>query len=271
MLATRIAGTTTVVNAAIEPEVQDLIVVLKKMGARIEIFAPATISITGVQELHPIEHTIMMDRLEAGSLLCAAAITGGSIFLPQADAYAMDVFLEKLSQMGHAIEVGPEGKGVTLTATQNPHAVSFKTGPYPNFPTDLQSPMMAVQCVANGTSVVHELVFENRFHHIEQLKKMGAIIQVEGHKATITGVEQLIGTEVVGSDIRATCALVLAGLVARGTTRVIGVHYLQRAYDGFDQKLRDLGGRVEIFNGDDGNAKSQDRISRQVISPPSLT
>ncbi len=250
MLATKTQGITIIVNAAVEPEVKDLITVLKKMGANIEVITPATIVVTGVQKLHQIEHTIMMDRLEAGSLLCAAAITKGSISLPQANAYTMDVFLEKLSQMGHTIDVGKNGVGVSLTATKNPRAVSFKTGPYPSFPTDLQSPMMVLQCVASGTSIVHELVFENRFHHIEQLKKMGAIIIVEGHKAIITGVEQLVAREVVGSDIRATCALVLAGLVSQGTTHVIGVHHLLRAYDQFDAKLRALGASVTIVEGE---------------------
>jgi UDP-N-acetylglucosamine 1-carboxyvinyltransferase len=188
MAATRAQGTTHIINAAIEPEVLDLIGCLQKMGAHIKVEAPATIIIEGVETLNPVEHTVMYDRLEAGSLLMAAAITGGEIYLPHAVRDHLDVVLLKLQEMGHAITVGSDGCGIHLKATLTPQAVSLKTGPFPQFPTDLQAPMMALQCVASGTSIIEETVFENRFHHAHELVKMGALIKIEHNKAIITGV-----------------------------------------------------------------------------------
>ena len=215
MAAVLVPGTTTIINAALEPEVFDLIAVLRKMGAQITIEAPATIYIEGVAALQPIEHAIIPDRLEAGALLLSAAITGGTIILPQAHAYSMDVFLLKLEEMGHEVIVGPQGIGITLKATKEPKAISFKTAPYPGFPTDLQAPMMAALCLAEGKSVVEEMVFENRLLHVRELQKMGAQITSEHNKAIILGVDKLYGTSVIATDIRASCALVLAGLVAQ--------------------------------------------------------
>lgn len=249
MAATLAQGKTRMVNAALEPEVMDLIAVLGKMGARITIIAPATIEVEGVKELFPIEHTIIADRLEAGSLLLAAAITGGSIELPQAPASMMEIFLMKLRDMGHRVEVGKDGVGVSLVATSNPRAVSFKTGPYPGFPTDLQAPMMAVQCVAEGVAVIEETVYENRLLHVQELIKMGADITVEHNKAIVRGVQQLHAADVEATDIRASCALVLAGLVAQGTTVMQGVAHWKRGYDALDDKLRKLGARITLTNG----------------------
>jgi UDP-N-acetylglucosamine 1-carboxyvinyltransferase len=246
MAATLTHGITTIVNAALEPEVLDLIAALRKMGAHIEIQAPATICIEGVASLQPIEHTIMVDRLEAGALLLAAAISGGTLTLPQACAYSMDVFLFKLEEMGHEIIVGPHGIGITIKATKEPKAVSFKTAPYPGFPTDLQAPMMAAQCLAQGTSVVEETVFENRLVHVRELQKMGAQIKVMHNKATIIGVEKLYGASVIATDIRASCALVLAGLVADGSTIMTGIHHWTRGYDGLEKKLACLGAMIAI-------------------------
>lgn len=247
MMAAVVAqGKTTIVNAALEPEVMDLITVLRKMGAKIDILPPATIVIEGVSALSPIEHEIIMDRLEAGALLLAAAITGGEIYLPQAPAYAMDVFLEKLREMGHMVEVGENDRGIRLRATKTPKAVSFKTGPYPGFPTDLQSPMMAAQCVAEGTSVIEETVFENRLIHTRELLKMGAQIEVNNNTAIIKGVEQLYGAHVIATDIRASCALVLAGMVAQGTTIMTGIQHWRRGYDALEDKLTALGARVSV-------------------------
>lgn len=247
MLATKTPGITYIVNAALEPEVFDLIEALKKMGARITIQAPATLMIEGVSQLQPIEHTIMYDRLEAGSLLLATAATGGCINLPHACADHMDVFLIKLQEMGHTITVGPEGKGIALQATTTPKAVSFKTGPFPGFPTDLQAPMMALQCTASGTSVVEETVFENRFMHVEELQKMGACIDVIYNKAVITGVPQLHGQYVNATDIRASMALVIAGLAAQGTTSITGVHHWKRGYNAMENKLALLGANIKLF------------------------
>lgn len=246
MAATLTRGTTRIVNAALEPEVLDLITALQKMGAQIAIEAPATIVIQGVEVLHSIEHTILPDRLEAGALLIAAAATGGSIYLPQARADTMEVFLLKLEQMGHAIEIDSTGFGVTLRATNTPRAVSFKTGPYPSFPTDLQASMMALQCTAQGTSVIQETVFENRLLHVRELQKMGAQIKVEHNTATITGVDHLYGTQVIATDIRASCALVIAGFMAQGVTTITGIHHWKRGYEHLEQKLAALGGLIEL-------------------------
>ncbi len=244
MAATLTHGVTRIVNAALEPEVLDLMAVLKKMGAKISILPPATIEIEGVNQLHAIEHEIMPDRLEAGALLLAAAITGGSIYLPQAPAYAMDIFLYKLQEMGHTIEIGQHDVGVLLKATSTPRAVSIKTAPYPGFPTDLQAPMMAAQCIAQGTSVIEETVYENRLVHIRELQKMGAQIVVKNNTAQITGVQELYGASVIASDIRASCALVLAGLAAKGTTTMSAIHHWRRGYDALEQKLAKLGARI---------------------------
>ena len=203
MAAALTPGTTRIINAAIEPEVLDLIDVLIKMGARISLVPPASIIIEGVSSLAPIEHHVMADRLEAGTLLIAAAITGGEISLPDAPASSMIVFLSLLEQMGHTITIDPSGTGIRLKATKSPVAVSFKTMPYPGFPTDLQAPMMAALCLASGTSVIHETVFENRMMHIRELQKMGAQISLSGQTATVTGVDSLYGAAVIASDIRA--------------------------------------------------------------------
>lgn len=248
MAAVLTKGTTRIVNAALEPEVMDLIAILTKMGARITIDAPATIVVEGVVELKPVQHEIIADRLEAGSLLLAGAITGGDIHVLNACASDMDVFLLKLEEMGHTIIAGAGHQGVRLIATQNPKAVSFKTSPYPGFPTDLQAPTMAALCLADGVSVVEETVFENRLVHIRELQKMGAQISVEGNKAVITGVDALFGANVIASDIRASCALVLAGLVAKGTTHMSGIHHWRRGYDALELKLAALGGRVEYVD-----------------------
>ncbi len=246
MAAALTKGRTEIINAALEPEVLDLIAVLKKMGANIEIVAPATIWIEGVDQLIAVEHSIMYDRLEVGSLLLAAAITKGEIYLPQADASILDVFLLKLDEMGHSISIGQNQQGISFKATQNPKAVSFRTAPYPGFPTDLQAPMMAVLCLAEGTSEIQESVFESRYLHIFELQKMGAYIQKNGDNFTIVGVEQLYGTHVIASDIRASCALALAGLAAYGTTHMSGLHHWRRGYETLEQKLINLGAKISF-------------------------
>ena len=244
MAAVLAHGITRIINAAIEPEVLDLIDALTKMGAKINLEPPATIEIEGVTSLEPIDHQIMYDRLEAGSLLLAAAITGGELSLPDAPARSMTVFLSLLEEMGHSITLGDNNTGVHIQATQEPRAVSFKTMPYPGFPTDLQAPMMAALCLASGKSVIHETVFENRLVHVRELQKMGAQISIEGQTATIVGVDELYGAAVIASDIRAGAALVLAGLAAHGHTTMTGVHHLKRGYDAIVPKLASLGGRI---------------------------
>jgi UDP-N-acetylglucosamine 1-carboxyvinyltransferase len=246
MAAVLTSGTTRIINAALEPEVLDLIDVLRKMGSTIAILPPATLEIVGVAHLQPIEHQIIHDRLEAGALLLAAAITGGTVYLPDACADRLDVFLLKLQEMGHHIEVGQQSKGIRLIATKNPRAVSFTTAPYPGFPTDLQAPMMAAQCLAAGKSEIHETVFENRFLHVRELQKMGAQITIKGDRAFVTGVETLYGAHVIATDIRASCALVLAGLAAQGTTTMTGVNHWKRGYESLEKKLAALGASIMI-------------------------
>lgn len=248
LAATAVQGQTTIINAALEPEVLDLIKALTAMGASIHVQAPATIIIKGGHELHPIDFTIMVDRLEAGSLLLAAAVTGGAIYLPTAQAYVLDVFLAKLEEMGHRIETGIDGVGIRLIATKNPRAVSFKTGPYPGFPTDLQAPMMLAQCIAQGKSLIEETVFENRLLQVPELLKMGSKINAGRSRAEVEGVSALIGTKVVATDIRASCALVLAGLVAHGSTIITGVHHWKRGYESLEQKLVALGASISIVS-----------------------
>lgn len=247
MAAVAASGTTTIINAALEPEVIDLIDVLRKMGARIHIEAPATIHIEGGHTLRPIEHSVVADRLEAGAILAAAAITGGTVTVSNARADHLAVFLLKLREMGHIVTEHPHG-GITLRATKTPQAVSFKTSPYPGFPTDLQAPMMALQCLAQGKSVVYETVFENRLLHVRELQKMGAQITIDGTKAVITGVDVLYGTHVIASDIRASCSLVLAGLAAKGTTIMTGVHHWQRGYDNLEHTLQKLGAPIALHH-----------------------
>lgn len=247
MAACLAQGTTTIINAALEPEVLDLMQVLIKMGAKISINPPATIEIVGVSILNPIEHTILIDRLEAGSLLLAAAITGGTLALPNAPAYTMDIFLAKLQEMGHHVITGTDGIGIWFTATKSPNAISFKTAPYPGFPTDLQAPMMVAQCLAAGTSEIQETVYENRLLHVRELQKMGAQISINNTTAIVHGVEQLYGANVIASDIRASCALVLAGLAAQGKTTMTGVHHLKRGYDKIDIKLKVMGAKIAII------------------------
>jgi len=247
MAAVLTSGVSHIVNAAIEPEIMDLIGILQKMGAQIFLEYPATIKVIGVEKLNPVEYTIMTDRLEAGALLIAAAITGGDIVLPNACASDMELFLMKLEEMGHEIIVNPQG-GIRLIASKNPQNVSFKTAPYPGIATDLQPLIMIAQALAHGKSEMIETVFENRFLHVPYLQLMGARMEVLGsHKVIVTGVEKLQGATVIATDIRASCALVLAGLVADGITRVFGVSHWWRGYESMDQKLRSLGAEIEFI------------------------
>ncbi len=263
MYATMRAGETTLVHAALEPEVLDLIDVLTKMGAKIYCEPGQIVRVVGVQDLKPIEHTLIPDRLEAGALLLAACVTKGSVQLPNARADHMDVFLEKLREMGHEIYVGTNPtkslplQGISLKACENPRAISIKTGPYPGFPTDLQAPMMTAMLQCKGISVVEETVFENRLMHVKELEKMGAQISVEGYKATVRGVDKLYGAELIATDIRASCGLVLAGFIAIGDTKISGVHHWERGYDKLEEKLRFMGGRIAVFDDEEHVSPNQ--------------
>ena len=250
LLAASIQEKTILHNIAQEPEVFDLIEVLQKMGAHIEVRSQGMCIIHGTNNLKPFNHAIMPDRLEAGTLLVAAAITKGSIHLANAPAFCMQSLLKKFTAMGHTVTTGAYGVGVTLVATENPLPVSIKTMPYPGFATDLQSPMMALLSVTQGLSTIHETVFESRMNHAYQLNKMGASISVEYDHARINGVKKLVGTFVEAHDIRSCAALVLAGLAAEGTTVIDGVHHLLRGYQGLDLKLHQLGAQVDIVPAD---------------------
>lgn len=242
MAAVCVPGTSTIVNAALEPEVLDLIKALRSMGAFIDV-QPARIIIQGGTVLRPVHHTVMYDRLEVGTYLLAAAITGGAVYIPNADACIKEIFLSKLQDMGHKIGIK---NGIYLKATQTPKAVSVRTEPYPGFPTDLQPFMMVAQMLASGSSVVHETVYENRFLHVPELIKMGAQVEIKGNKAFITGVQNLQGMHVQGDDIRAVTALVLAGLVAQGQTVVSGISHLRRGYEQFEEKMRSIGAQINL-------------------------
>ncbi len=249
MAAVLTPGVTRILNAAIEPEVLNLIEILEKMGASIKIEVPGTVVIEGVTSLRPITHAIIPDRLEAGTLLLAAAVTQGEVTVLGTPVQYLDVFFEKLVEMGHSVTI--EGNDVTLRATAMPKAVSFRTMPYPGFPTDLQAPMMVAQTIACGTSVIYETVFENRLVHVRELQKMGAQITTDGPLiATVKGVEHLYGAQVIAPDLRASAALVLAGLVAQGQTVVSGIHHFRRGYAGLDEKLRALGAKISVVNED---------------------
>lgn len=247
MLAVLTAGTTRIINAALEPEIFDLIESLKKMGARISIETPATIVIDGVEHLAPANHTVMFDRMEASALILAGAITGGYVHVPQAPAHDMGLFLMKMQEMGHTILIGKDGIGVKIKATKTPRAVSIKTAPYPGFPTDMQAPLMAALTLAQGVSIVKETVYENRLMHARELDKMGAQVETHYDTATIRGVEELYGTHVIASDIRASCCLALAGLAAKGYTTISGVYHWKRGYQSLEGKLRALGASITLF------------------------
>lgn len=244
---------TLLINVSLEPEVLDLMDVLKKMGAQITVLNGTNILIKGGYELKPITYHIIPDRLEAGSLLLAACITKGNIHLPNARADHMDLFLDKLKEMGHLVAIGthPTAEnpltGISLVATSWPMPVSLKTAPYPGFPTDLQAPTMAALCLANGTSVIEETVFENRLVHVKELQKLGGEITIEGNKAFVHGVDALYGTNVIATDIRASSALVIAGLAAQGTTQITGIHHWRRGYNRLETKLNALGASIEII------------------------
>lgn len=247
MGALAVSGQTTIINAAIEPEVLDLITVLRFMGASIMIQAPATITIRGGQTLRPFIHTIIPDRLEAGALLIAAAMTSGDIFIPNIDYAFLDLLILKLQEMGNLINY--DHGGIRLRGAKKQRAVSFKTGPFPSFATDLQAPLMSALLIAQGNSIIEETVFENRFRHIEGFKMLGAKIDhVHSNKAVVYGVEKLHGCHLIPTDIRAACAFVLIGLVAKGETVVKELHHFKRGFDFLDVRLRSLGASIELID-----------------------
>ena len=243
MAATLAEGETVLENAAEEPEIPDLAEMLISMGAKIEGHGTRRIRIQGVERLHGTTHRIVPDRIEAGTFLCAVAATGGEVFLKHARADHLGAVIDKLREAGITVE--PADGGIRVKNSQRPRAVSFTTSEYPAFPTDMQAQFMALNCIAEGASVVSETIFENRFMHVNELVRLGAQIDVHGHTATIRGVPQLSGATVMATELRASASLVIAGLVADGATIVDRIYHLDRGYDRMEAKLRGIGADIE--------------------------
>ena len=243
MMAAALAeGRTVLKNAAREPEVVELANALNQMGAKIQGAGNHVMIIDGVEELHPIEYTIMPDRIEAGTFMVAAGITQGNVKLLNCNLSHMEAITAKLKEAG--LEIFPEGGGVKVIGPVNIKPVDVKTLPYPGFPTDMQAQIMALMCLANGLSVIAETVFENRFMHVSELKRMGADIRVEGGNAIVRGLANLTGAPVMATDLRASASLVLAGLASDGTTEVSRIYHLDRGYEMLDNKLNKLGAKI---------------------------
>ena len=244
MMAAALAeGETLLENAAREPEVVDLAECLIKMGARIRGHGTEVIAIEGVEALHGCEHSVMPDRIEAGTFLAAAAATRGSVTLMAAPVTALDAVFDKLREAGAGIAVGEST--VRLAMKGRPKAVSLRTAPHPGFPTDMQAQFIAMNSIAAGTAVVTETIFENRFMHVQELRRLGANIDIEGNTAIVHGVDTLTGATVMATDLRASASLVIAGLVAEGTTVIDRIYHLDRGYEHIERRLGLLGARIE--------------------------
>lgn len=246
MAATLAKGTTIIENVAKEPEIVDLANFLNKMGAKVKGAGTGTIKIEGVDALYGAEHTIIPDRIEAGTFMVAAAITGGNVLVRGAVPEHLTSLIAKLEEMGVIIE--EEADGIRVIGPDELKAVDIKTMPHPGFPTDMQSQMMSLLLTAKGTSVITETVFENRFMHVEEFRRMNADIKIEGRSVIINGPTNLQGAEVAATDLRAAAALILAGLVAEGVTRVTELKHLDRGYVAFHEKLAALGADIERVN-----------------------
>ncbi len=242
MAACLAEGKTVIENAALEPEITDLGEFLNSAGARISGLRTNKITIEGVSQINNTEYTVIPDRIEVGTLMIAAAITLGDIVVEGIRMEHQEPLIQKLRDCGAVVEIGDDT--IRVSATERVRAVDIKTMPFPGFPTDMQAQFLALLTVANGTSVVTETIFENRFMHAQELIRMGAKIKIEQNHVTITGVEQLSGADVKITDLRAGAALILAGLAADGFTTVHGLHHLNRGYENLPAKIRSLGGRI---------------------------
>lgn len=244
MMAAALArGTTIIQNAAREPEVAELATGLNKMGARISGGGTSVLRIDGVEELHGTEHTIMADRIEAGTFMVAAGLTQGNLRLLNCPLSNLDAVVNKLTETG--LEIYPDGEAVRVIGNSRVRSVDVKTLPYPGFPTDMQAQIMVLMCLARGLSVIFETVFENRFIHVSELRRMGADIKVNSNSAIVTGVRQLSGAQVMATDLRASASLALAGLAAEGITEISRVYHLDRGYEGLEKKLLRAGARIK--------------------------
>ncbi|WP_314589716.1 UDP-N-acetylglucosamine 1-carboxyvinyltransferase [Paenibacillus terrigena] len=242
MAATLADGVTIIENAAKEPEIVDLANYLNAMGAKVRGAGTGIIRIEGVEKLQGAEHTVIPDRVEAGTYMIAAAMTGGDVYVEGAIADHLGPVISKLQEMGVTVE--PDENGIRVTADRPLRSVDVKTLPYPGFPTDMQSQMMALLLISEGTSVVTETVFENRFMHVDEFMSMRASIKVDGRTAVVSGGSKLFGAKVTATDLRAGAALICAGLVAEGTTEVSGVHHIDRGYVNLAEKLSKLGADI---------------------------
>ena len=242
MAATLADGETVIENAAREPEVVDLAECLVAMGARVSGAGSDVIRVTGVPRLKAAAYRVMPDRIETGTFLAAAAATGGDIRLRDARPGILDAVIEKLRNAGAHIESGDDW--ISLRMNGALRAVGLRTAPYPAFPTDMQAQFMALNSVASGTAIITETIFENRFMHVQELRRLGAQIEVEGNTAVVTGVGHLDGATVMATDLRASASLVLAGLIARGETTIDRVYHLDRGYESIEEKLSRLGARI---------------------------
>ena len=248
MAAVLASGKTTLHNAAREPEIVDLCKLLVAMGAQIEGIGSSDLVIHGVPRLHGATYRVMSDRIEAGSYACAAAITGGEVFLQHAVAEEMEATLQALRDAG--VHAEPRADGLYVAADGPLRAVTLSTAPYPGFATDMQAQLMALLCRADGTSVLTETIFENRYMHVPELNRMGAHIETKGRTAIVHGVPRLTGAEVMATDLRASMSLVIAGLAAEGETQVHRLYHLDRGYERLEEKLVLLGAQVERVGGD---------------------
>lgn len=247
MAATLAKGKTIIENAAREPEITDTAIFLNKMGAKIEGAGSDTIIVEGVDRLTGCEHSIVPDRIETGTFLVAGAISGGRIVCRKTKADTLDAVIDKLREAGAQIDITEDT--ITLDMLGNrPKAVNIRTAPYPAFPTDMQAQFTLLNMVAEGTSVIKETIFENRFMHIPELIRMGGKAEIEGNTAICHGVEHLSGAEVMATDLRASISLVLAGCIATGETIVDRIYHIDRGYEHIEQKLAQLGARIERFS-----------------------
>ena len=244
MAAVLADGVTTIRNAACEPEITDLANMLNKMGAQIEGLDTNTLIVTGVERLHGCEHSVVPDRIETGSYLAAAAITGGKIKTTHTNPYILESVLDKFEEMGAEVTRGEDWIELDMQG-KRPKAVSFRTLPHPEFPTDMQAQIMAVNAIGRGFATVSETIFENRFMHVPELSRMGANIQIDGHDAVVTGVEKLQAAPVMATDLRASFSLVLAALVAEGETLVDRIYHIDRGYERVEEKLQSLGAQIK--------------------------
>ena len=253
MAAVKAKGTTIIENVAREPEIVDLANILNKMGAQVYGAGTETMRIEGVDHLHAVNHSIVQDRIEAGTFMVAAAMTQGNVLIADAISEHNRPLISKLIEMG--VEIIEEEGGVRVIGPKHILPTDVKTMPHPGFPTDMQAQMTAIQLVAEGTSVVTETVFENRFQHLEEMRRMNAHVKIDGNVAIMDGNHELQGAEVYATDLRAAAALVLAGLKANGITRVRNLNYLDRGYYNFHIKLQQLGADVERVDMDQTSAE----------------